>query len=104
MLHPRRYFADVCRHLDLEELMDDQRISTAEELLANASEEASETDRLFWPPTCAGGFRAQLADLEPPRGSPGPPGGSHPLDSATPRPYFLHCTNFVYFLAICDRT
>jgi crotonobetainyl-CoA:carnitine CoA-transferase CaiB-like acyl-CoA transferase len=38
MLQPGRYFADVCRHLGLEELIDDPRFGTAEDLMANASE------------------------------------------------------------------
>ena len=32
-----RYFADVCRHLDLEELIDDERFDTAEHLMTNAA-------------------------------------------------------------------
>ena len=38
MLQPGRYFADVCRHLGLEELIEDPRFSTAEDLMANASQ------------------------------------------------------------------
>ena len=38
MLQPGRYFADVCRHLDLEYLIDDERFNTAEKLMANALE------------------------------------------------------------------
>ena len=38
MLQPGRYFADVCRHLDLEHLIDDERFNTAEKLMANALE------------------------------------------------------------------
>ncbi len=38
MLQPGRYFADVCRHLGIEHLLDDERFSTAEGLMANASE------------------------------------------------------------------
>ena len=38
MLQPGRYFADVCRHLGLEHLLDDERFSTAEALMANADE------------------------------------------------------------------
>jgi crotonobetainyl-CoA:carnitine CoA-transferase CaiB-like acyl-CoA transferase len=38
MLQPGRYFADVCRHLDLENLIDDDRFNTAEKLMANALE------------------------------------------------------------------
>jgi crotonobetainyl-CoA:carnitine CoA-transferase CaiB-like acyl-CoA transferase len=38
MLQPGRYFADVCRHLDLEYLTDDERFNTAEKLMANALE------------------------------------------------------------------
>jgi crotonobetainyl-CoA:carnitine CoA-transferase CaiB-like acyl-CoA transferase len=36
MLQPGRYFADVCRHLGLEDLIDDERFNTAEKLMANA--------------------------------------------------------------------
>jgi crotonobetainyl-CoA:carnitine CoA-transferase CaiB-like acyl-CoA transferase len=38
MLQPGRYFADVCRHLDIEHLLDDERFTTAEGLMANAVE------------------------------------------------------------------
>jgi crotonobetainyl-CoA:carnitine CoA-transferase CaiB-like acyl-CoA transferase len=38
MLQPGRYFADVCRHLGLDELPDDDRFNTAEKLMANALE------------------------------------------------------------------
>jgi crotonobetainyl-CoA:carnitine CoA-transferase CaiB-like acyl-CoA transferase len=38
MLQPGRYFADVCRHLDLDHLIDDERFNTAEKLMANALE------------------------------------------------------------------
>jgi len=38
MLQPGRYFADVCRHLDLEQLIDDDRFNTAEKLMANSQE------------------------------------------------------------------
>ena len=38
MLQPGRYFADVCKHLGLEHLLDDERFSTAEKLMANANE------------------------------------------------------------------
>lgn len=38
MLQPGRYFADVCRHLELEHLIDDERFNTAEKLMANALE------------------------------------------------------------------
>ena len=38
MLQPGRYFADVCRHLDLEHLIDDERFNTAEKLMANSLE------------------------------------------------------------------
>ena len=38
MLQPGRYFADVCRHLGLEHLLDDERFGTAEGLMANAAE------------------------------------------------------------------
>lgn len=38
MLQPGRYFADVCKHLDLEHLLEDEKFSTAESLMANALE------------------------------------------------------------------
>ena len=38
MLQPGRYFADVCKHLGLEHLLEDERFSTAEGLMANANE------------------------------------------------------------------
>jgi crotonobetainyl-CoA:carnitine CoA-transferase CaiB-like acyl-CoA transferase len=38
MLQPGRYFADVCRHLDIEHLLDDERFSTGEGLIEHAIE------------------------------------------------------------------
>ena len=38
MLQPGRYFADVCKHMGLEELLEDERFQTAEGLMANANE------------------------------------------------------------------
>lgn len=38
MLQPGRYFADVCKHLGLEHLLEDERFTTAEGLMANAVE------------------------------------------------------------------
>ncbi|HUJ66478.1 MAG TPA: CoA transferase [Acidimicrobiales bacterium] len=38
MLQPGRYFADVCRHLGLEHLIEDERFDSAEKLMANALE------------------------------------------------------------------
>jgi crotonobetainyl-CoA:carnitine CoA-transferase CaiB-like acyl-CoA transferase len=38
MLQPGRYFADVCKHLGLEHLLEDERFQTAEGLMANANE------------------------------------------------------------------
>jgi crotonobetainyl-CoA:carnitine CoA-transferase CaiB-like acyl-CoA transferase len=38
MLQPGRYFTDVCRHLDLENLIDDDRFNTAEKLMTNSLE------------------------------------------------------------------
>jgi crotonobetainyl-CoA:carnitine CoA-transferase CaiB-like acyl-CoA transferase len=38
MLQPGRYFADVCKHLGLDHLVDDERFDTAEKLMANALE------------------------------------------------------------------
>ncbi|MGH3249951.1 MAG: CaiB/BaiF CoA transferase family protein [Trebonia sp.] len=36
MIQGFRYFADVCRHLELDELIDDERFSTAQHMMANA--------------------------------------------------------------------
>src|SRR6202021_1864350 len=38
MLQPGRYFADVCKHLGLDHLTEDERFDTAEKLMANALE------------------------------------------------------------------
>ena len=38
MVQPGRYFADVCAHLGLEHLLDDERFQSAEGLIANADE------------------------------------------------------------------
>ena len=38
MLQPGRYFADVCRHLDLEHLLEDERFQSAEGLMTHANE------------------------------------------------------------------
>jgi crotonobetainyl-CoA:carnitine CoA-transferase CaiB-like acyl-CoA transferase len=38
MLQPGRYFADVCKHLGLEHLLEDERFTTGEGLIANAVE------------------------------------------------------------------
>jgi crotonobetainyl-CoA:carnitine CoA-transferase CaiB-like acyl-CoA transferase len=38
MLQPGRYWADVCKHLDLGHLVTDERFDTAEKLMANATE------------------------------------------------------------------
>ena len=38
MLQPGRYFADVCKHLGLEQLIEDERFNTAEKLMTNALE------------------------------------------------------------------
>ena len=38
MLQPGRYFADVCKHLDIEHLLEDERFTTAEGLMTNALE------------------------------------------------------------------
>ena len=38
MLQPGRYFADVCKHLGLEHLVEDERFDTAEKLMNNALE------------------------------------------------------------------
>jgi len=38
MLQPGRYWADVCRHLGIEHLIDDERFNSAEKLFANAAE------------------------------------------------------------------
>ena len=41
MVQPGRYFADLCRHLELEHLLDDERFQTAQGLMANAEEVGS---------------------------------------------------------------
>jgi crotonobetainyl-CoA:carnitine CoA-transferase CaiB-like acyl-CoA transferase len=41
MLQPGKYWADVCRHLELDDLVDDERFDTADKLMANATEGAS---------------------------------------------------------------
>jgi crotonobetainyl-CoA:carnitine CoA-transferase CaiB-like acyl-CoA transferase len=38
MLQPSRYFADLCAHLEIEHLLDDERFQTAEGLMSNAAE------------------------------------------------------------------
>jgi crotonobetainyl-CoA:carnitine CoA-transferase CaiB-like acyl-CoA transferase len=38
MIQPGRYFADLCAHLGLERLLEDERFQTAEGLMANAEE------------------------------------------------------------------
>jgi crotonobetainyl-CoA:carnitine CoA-transferase CaiB-like acyl-CoA transferase len=38
MLQPGRYFADLCEHLGLQELLLDERLQSAEGLMANANE------------------------------------------------------------------
>jgi crotonobetainyl-CoA:carnitine CoA-transferase CaiB-like acyl-CoA transferase len=38
MLQPGRYFADVCKHLNLERLLDDERFQTADGIMANTAE------------------------------------------------------------------
>jgi len=38
LLQPGRYFADLCRHLGLEALIDDDRFQTAEGIMANCEE------------------------------------------------------------------
>jgi crotonobetainyl-CoA:carnitine CoA-transferase CaiB-like acyl-CoA transferase len=40
MLQPGRYFPDVCKHLELEHLLEDERFQTAEALMANAADAA----------------------------------------------------------------
>jgi crotonobetainyl-CoA:carnitine CoA-transferase CaiB-like acyl-CoA transferase len=47
MVQPGRYFADVCRHLDLEHLLEDERFQTAEGLMANADEVGSHIAAAF---------------------------------------------------------
>jgi len=41
MLQPGRYWADFCRHIDREDLIDDPRFATAELIMANAEEGAA---------------------------------------------------------------
>ena len=37
MLQPTRFWADVCRHMDLDELVDDPRFATAESIAENTA-------------------------------------------------------------------
>ncbi|MCH2171902.1 CoA transferase [Myxococcota bacterium] len=41
MLQPGRYWADFCRHIEREDLIDDERFNTAEKLMSNAQEGAA---------------------------------------------------------------
>ena len=38
LLQPAKYFADLCKHLHLEHLLDDERFQSAEGIMANAAE------------------------------------------------------------------
>jgi crotonobetainyl-CoA:carnitine CoA-transferase CaiB-like acyl-CoA transferase len=38
MLQPGRYWADLCRHIDREDLIDDERFDSGEKLMARAAE------------------------------------------------------------------
>jgi crotonobetainyl-CoA:carnitine CoA-transferase CaiB-like acyl-CoA transferase len=40
MLQAGRYWADLCKHLGIEHVIDDERFNTAEKLMANAAEAA----------------------------------------------------------------
>jgi crotonobetainyl-CoA:carnitine CoA-transferase CaiB-like acyl-CoA transferase len=40
MMQPTKFWADVCRHMDLPELADDPRFGTAESMAANTAEAA----------------------------------------------------------------
>ena len=41
MLQPGRYWADFCRHIEREDLIDDERFNTVEKLMGNAAEGAA---------------------------------------------------------------
>ncbi len=41
MLQPGRYWADFCRHIEREDLIEDERFNTVEKLMSNAAEGAA---------------------------------------------------------------
>ena len=75
MLQPGRYLADVCRHLGLEHLIDDERFDTAEALMANADEAGRDSSPrrsrpkpyAYWVERLADHGRAVGAGAEPAR-------------------------------------
>ncbi|HSS11576.1 MAG TPA: CoA transferase [Acidimicrobiales bacterium] len=47
MLQPGRYWADVCRHLEREDLITDERFDTAEKIMANAGEASAIINKIM---------------------------------------------------------
>jgi crotonobetainyl-CoA:carnitine CoA-transferase CaiB-like acyl-CoA transferase len=47
MIQPGRYFSDLCHHVGLEHLVDDERFQTAEGLMANAAEVGGQLATVF---------------------------------------------------------
>jgi crotonobetainyl-CoA:carnitine CoA-transferase CaiB-like acyl-CoA transferase len=47
MIQAGRYFADLCRHVGLEDLLDDERFSTAEGIMGNATEIGEHLSKAF---------------------------------------------------------
>ncbi|MCU1367519.1 MAG: L-carnitine dehydratase/bile acid-inducible protein [Ilumatobacteraceae bacterium] len=65
MLQPGRYWADVCRHIDRPELIDDPRFSTQESLVANGAE-AVEILRAAFLSRTLDDWRVRLRTMEGP--------------------------------------
>lgn len=65
MIQPGRYFADLCRHLGLDDLPDDERFATAEGIMANAGEIGERIAEVFATRTFADWVEA-LRTLEGP--------------------------------------
>ncbi len=54
MLQPGRYWADTCRHLGLEHLVDDERFDTAEKIMENADTAGQYIKEAFAPEAVRG--------------------------------------------------
>jgi crotonobetainyl-CoA:carnitine CoA-transferase CaiB-like acyl-CoA transferase len=65
MVQPGRYFADLCRHVGLEDLLEDERFQSAEGLMAHAAEIGQHLTRAFAQRTFAE-WCARLRTLEGP--------------------------------------
>jgi crotonobetainyl-CoA:carnitine CoA-transferase CaiB-like acyl-CoA transferase len=61
MLQPGRYWADTCRHLGLDHLIEDPRFDSAEKLMANADEAGAYLGEVFRTKTLAEGHERFLA-------------------------------------------